>query len=352
MRCSTLKDLPTPPENKTGWPWTQESLQLPDKMPNGNPWPKISIVTPNYNHGRFIEETIRSVLLQGYPNLEYIIIDGGSNDSSIDIIRRYEKWITYWVSEPDRGHPDATNKGFMHARGDIFCWLNSSDWFESGALKIIAEILPEGGYWVVGDCLVVDESYKVIGHYIPEVISTAAYWVEQFLKGSSVRLPQASAFWNKDVWLNIGSLNENFQYVFDHEFFFRVYRTFGRPIIINRTLSHFRWHRDSKTCAAFMKVTSENLQVGIENRHILPLLKQLKTPFFIVRTRGRLKLYEVLELNKGAKDTRIILCLLKALLNHPILLLDRMFLGFIYQKILKPHLRIPAWLLSKFTGLY
>src|SRR5512139_1115072 len=100
-----LKDLPE--TGKSGWPWTIETPQVPLLRADGSPWPRISIVTPSYNQGTFIEETIRSVLLQNYPNLEYIVIDGGSADQTVDVIRRYEKWLTYWISEKDRGQPQA-----------------------------------------------------------------------------------------------------------------------------------------------------------------------------------------------------------------------------------------------------
>src|SRR5512140_3007798 len=134
MRCPTLSELPTSPPGKTGWPWTEESPQMTDALPDGLPWPCVSIVTPSYNQAQFIEETIRSVLLQGYPDLEYIIIDGGSMDSSVEIIRKYELWLAYWVSEKDSGQSHAINKGMKTATGEVVAWLNSDDTLTPDAL--------------------------------------------------------------------------------------------------------------------------------------------------------------------------------------------------------------------------
>jgi len=145
MRCPTLYDLPPPPPGKRGWPWTEASVELPDPMPDGQEWPRVSIVTPSYQQGPFIEETIRSVLLQGYPNLEYIVIDGGSTDETVAILRKYEKWIAYWVSEADKGQSEAINKGFAKASGDLFGWLNSDDVYERCAIPIIAKYFTQDG---------------------------------------------------------------------------------------------------------------------------------------------------------------------------------------------------------------
>ena len=113
-----------PLTNKIGWPWSSENSVDAQVSLVDREYPKITVLTPNYNYGHYLEETIRSVLLQGYPNLEYIIIDGGSTDNSIEVIKKYESWLTYWVSEPDRGQTHAINKGLEKATGEIFNWIN------------------------------------------------------------------------------------------------------------------------------------------------------------------------------------------------------------------------------------
>src|SRR5918995_1840642 len=124
MSAINLNQLPLPPDNKTGWPCTDVPAAASYMLPDTGQWPRITIVTASYNQGKFIEETIRSVLLQGYPNLEYIIIDGGSTDSTTAVIRKYEEWLTYWVSEPDEGQTDAIKKGWGLATGEVVAYIN------------------------------------------------------------------------------------------------------------------------------------------------------------------------------------------------------------------------------------
>lgn len=138
MRIPSLRDLPMPPSGCHGWPWDVDSSPIAAVASDGKAWPKISIITPSYNQGQYLEETIRSILLQGYPNLEYHLIDGGSTDASVDIIRKYEPWITSWVSERDNGQSEAINKGFVRSSGEILNWICSDDYLTRDALGIVA----------------------------------------------------------------------------------------------------------------------------------------------------------------------------------------------------------------------
>jgi glycosyltransferase involved in cell wall biosynthesis len=135
MNPPRIQDLPAPPPGKTGWPWTEDTTTIPNTMPDGRPWPRVSIVTPNFNGAAFLEESIRSVLLQGYPDLEYIIMDGGSRDESVAIIRKYEPWLATFVSEPDRGQSHAINKGLALCTGLYVNWHNADDILLPGSLR-------------------------------------------------------------------------------------------------------------------------------------------------------------------------------------------------------------------------
>src|ERR1700730_2315977 len=138
MRCPTLTELPPAPPRKAGWPWTDGTQPSSEVLPDGRSWPRISIVTPSLNQGTFVEETIRSVLLQGYPSLELIVVDGGSADRSIETIGRYSAWLARWIYESDAGPADALNKGFRLATGEILGFLNADDFLLPGCLASVA----------------------------------------------------------------------------------------------------------------------------------------------------------------------------------------------------------------------
>jgi glycosyltransferase involved in cell wall biosynthesis len=212
-------------------------------MPDGEPRPKISIVTPSYNQGRFIEQTIRSVLLQGYPNLEYIVIDGGSTDNSVEIIKKYEEWLTYWVSEPDRGQSHAINKGFEKASGEIYAWLNSDDYLQKNALKNVAtayRVSPEAGGWF-GGCSSVDKDDKPLYVRWPNRLD-----VESIAKWNEDRVGQPACFFSKKAWHECGPLDENLHYAMDFDLWIKIAKIF---IIeqVNQLLAVEHAYEDTKT---------------------------------------------------------------------------------------------------------
>ena len=163
---------------------------------NNGDWPKISVVTPSFNQGRYIEATIKSVLDQGYPNLEYIIMDGGSTDGTVEIIERYSDRLAYWVSEEDEGQTDALIKGFDRASGDILCWLCSDDLFEASTLQEVAETFVRNPDWdvVYGDSFWIDAVGRPI-RFKREIPYYRFIWMYDHNY-----LPQPSTFWRRGIY--------------------------------------------------------------------------------------------------------------------------------------------------------
>lgn len=218
--------------------------------------PLVSIVTPSFNQARFLEETIRSILEQDYPNLEYLIADGGSTDGSLEIIQRYEKQLSWWVSEKDQGQTDAINKGFAHARGEILAWLNSDDTYEPQAISEAVDTLqanPETGM-VYGDANLVDEKGLIIGKF------PARQTDYPKLKRGYVHIPQQSAFFRASLWRQIGPLDPSFYFAMDYDLWVRLARH-SELLYVPRTWSNFRLHEAGKSVIADDRCWPEMVRV-------------------------------------------------------------------------------------------
>lgn len=211
-------------------------------------YPKISIVTPSYNQGKYIEETILSVVNQNYPNLEYIIIDGGSTDDSVSIIKKYEKYLTYWISEPDKGQSDAINKGLKKCTGKLFNWLNSDDTLEPNSLFTLAS-----NYNRHQKKMVFAGYLTIINH--PEIPKHHIY-TGKTEKDTLINynINQPATYYRLDIFKKIG-INVNLHYVMDLDIWFRFILTYGNKKIkyINSILANFRYHELSKSVSDMHK---------------------------------------------------------------------------------------------------
>ena len=212
-------------------------------MKDAHTWPRISIVTATYNQGAFIEETIQSVLSQDYPDLEYIIMDGGSTDETVDIIRRYESRLSYWVSEKDQGASDALQRGFARATGSILAYLNSDDLYLPGALFRVASAFVEKG----GADLVYGHNYWIgpDGQRLGER-RQAPFPLYGYLYGGA-DLIQPATFWAKEIYDRSGGIDPSFAFQFDVDMFHRFAIRDARFKCVRSHLSSFRIHPDSKS---------------------------------------------------------------------------------------------------------
>ncbi len=218
--------------------------------------PLVSIVTPSLNQAQFLEQTILSVLGQDYPHIEYLIVDGGSTDGSVEIIQRYAPRLAWWVSEADRGQTDAINKGFSHTQGEILAWLNSDDTYQPEAVSQAVDYLqshPEAGM-VYGDANLIDASGDIIGKF------PARQTDYRRLCRGYVHIPQQASFFRASLWKQVGPLDPSFYFAMDYDLWIRLARISElhyRPDL----LANFRLHGSGKSVVADNRCWPEMLRV-------------------------------------------------------------------------------------------
>ncbi len=243
--------LPAPPPGRAGWPWRASA---PERPPAGGQVPRISVIVPSLNQGGFLEEALRSVLLQDYPALELIVIDGGSGDETREILQRYRPWLTACVVEPDRGQSDAINKGFSRCTGDLITFIGADDMLLEGALAHVAGLWPslaQAGA-VVGGFVSLDERSRVDPAVHPARIPDGGPLDLSALEPGTWRLHQVSTFFTRAALDAVGRhVPEDLPYSMDRELLFRVARQF--PIVTTpRALGAFRLHPSSKSVASIL----------------------------------------------------------------------------------------------------
>ncbi len=218
--------------------------------------PLVSIVTPSYNQAQFLEQTIQSVLCQDYPNLEYLIVDGGSSDGSLEVIQRFADRLAWWVSEPDQGQTEAINKGFEHARGEYLAWLNSDDTYLPQAVSRAVAYLetnPQIGM-VYGDANLIDEQGNVIGKFPARQTDYAR------LRRGYVHIPQQAAFFRANLWKQVAPLDPSFYFAMDYDLWVRLARL-APFLYVPETWANFRLHQSGKSVIADDRCWPEMVRV-------------------------------------------------------------------------------------------
>lgn len=251
--------FPMAPPGRSGWPWVAEETGHEARAEQSASWPRITIVTPSFNQAEYLEETIRSVLLQHYPNLEYFVVDGGSTDGSVAILEKYSPWIDWWVSEKDHGQANALNKGFERASGDIFAYLNSDDVFTPNALQRAASSLfrHKSRRKVVSFAGEVWDGVATLQVVAPKVRPSLVAWLR-----TSMSLFQPATFWTRALHVDLRGFDESMQFSFDKDFFFRALFLRGSyEAVPGPAVARFRVHPLSKTSTLEQVRDAENERI-------------------------------------------------------------------------------------------
>jgi glycosyltransferase involved in cell wall biosynthesis len=245
-----LRDVLPSPSSKSAWPWMAGSGSLPAGAPERLPLPSITIVTPSFNQGQYLEETILSVLRQGYPNLEYLVMDGGSSDNSREIIQRYASQMTFWRSEEDDGQSAAISQGFGMSTGGILGWVNSDDLLLPNCLQRVGRYFakhPEV-VCVVGGSITIDSAGSTTRDRfgLPKIVRGERENLTSLLVRGGLSFYQVASFWRRDTYFAAGGLDASLSFAMDYDLYLKLAQLgpFGH---IDDLLACFRLHPESKT---------------------------------------------------------------------------------------------------------
>jgi glycosyltransferase involved in cell wall biosynthesis len=270
------------------WPYT--NLVDPEIYKHRTDWPKISIVTPSYNQGQFIEETILSILNQNYPNLEYIIIDGGSTDNTVEVIKKYEDRITYWVSEKDKGQAHAINKGLEKSKGDFFCFINSDDYYKPKALiELVTLFTSENIVLAYSNVDRVNEESKYLGKTWE--ISDVNFTSNLIFRGCP--FPQPGVMFRTKALKGINGMDSTFHLSFDYKCFLEM-SFIGGFAQTYSICANFRTHQNQKTFTGSIKETKEMLRIlrpYLKDKRLSAIQKKYLMQGIAIQYQARFKIF-------------------------------------------------------------